>query len=76
MIHNHEREMQGHNCTSLWPFFYLLLLPEHPHLAIVINRLLTPVDLRLIPMLLFMMMQEVIVLFQGRLALSGGNADV
>lgn len=74
MIHNHEREMQGHNCTSLWPFFSLLLLPEHPQLAI--NRLLTPADPRLIPVLLFMMVQEVIVLLQGRLALSGGNADV
>lgn len=74
MIHNHEREMQGHNCTSLWPLFSLFLLPEHPQLAI--NRLLTPADPRLIPVLLFMMVQEVIVLLQGRLALSGGNADV
>ena len=62
MTHGHGRETQGHNCGSLWAFFALLLLPGHPQLATVSNRLLTSVDLRLIPALFLLMVQKVMVL--------------
>lgn len=45
-------------------------------MASVSNRLLTSVDFRLIPALFLQMVQKVMVLPWGRLALSGGNVDV